>query len=188
MENKELLHFLFELGQLRRVKHEGWRSVGVDFPESVAEHSFRAAQLAYFLALMENYERPHEVATMVLFHDIAEARCGDFHRLAKRYVEVDEARIVEEQCAPLGSFGEEIVKFWHEVETRSSPAGKIAKDADELEQALAAREYVELGHVDAKHWLDNVAEVLLTNSAKQLLEELRSTSSREWWRRLEQKL
>lgn len=185
MNKSVILNFAFELGQLRRVKHEGWRSVGVDQPESVAEHSFRAAQIAFMLAHLERYENPYEVAVMALFHDIAEARTGDFHRIAKRYVSVNELKAVEQQCAPLGSIGTEVLRLWTEVENRSTVAGKIAKDADELEQAVAAKEYIELGHADASNWIDNVEAVLETESAKLLLNELRSVSSRDWWQQLE---
>ena len=51
---KNQINFLFELGQLKRVKHEGWRLVGVEHPESVAEHSLRAAQIGYVIAALEN--------------------------------------------------------------------------------------------------------------------------------------
>lgn len=47
---KKIITFIFELVQLRRIKHEGWRLVGIDNPESVAEHSLRAAQIGYILA------------------------------------------------------------------------------------------------------------------------------------------
>ena len=112
MDSKAILDFAFELGQLRRIKHEGWRTVGVEFPESVAEHSFRAAQIGYLLACMENYENPHEVSTLVLFHDIAEARTGDFHRVAKRYVSVNEQLAVDQQTNPLGSIGKDLQRYW----------------------------------------------------------------------------
>ena len=53
MENKDILKFLFELGQLKKVEHEGWRLAGVENPETVTDHSLRAAQIAYVLARLE---------------------------------------------------------------------------------------------------------------------------------------
>lgn len=70
MTSKDILNFIFELGQLKRIKHEGWRLIGVKFPESVADHCLRAAQIGYILAKMEKYENPFEVCSMVVFHDI----------------------------------------------------------------------------------------------------------------------
>ena len=39
--------------QLRRIKHEGWRLIGVDNPESVADHSLRAGKIAKDADLLE---------------------------------------------------------------------------------------------------------------------------------------
>ena len=43
---KGIARYLFELGQLKRVKRSGWWVAGVDQPESVADHSFRCAALS----------------------------------------------------------------------------------------------------------------------------------------------
>ncbi|MDI6721005.1 MAG: HD domain-containing protein [Candidatus Aenigmarchaeota archaeon] len=64
MENKDVLNFIFEMGQLRRIKHEGWRIAGVENPESVADHALRAAQIGFFLARLEGYDNPYEVCSI----------------------------------------------------------------------------------------------------------------------------
>lgn len=74
MENKDVLNFIFELGQLKKVKREGWRLIGMDNLESVSDHTLRAAQIGFILAKLEKYENPLEVCTMVVFHDIGEWR------------------------------------------------------------------------------------------------------------------
>ncbi len=91
MNTQNLINFIFELGQLKRIHHEGWKLAGVDTPDTVAEHALRAAQIGFILAKMEGYENPYEVCTMLVFHDIGEARVGDIHKVANRYVTVDEA-------------------------------------------------------------------------------------------------
>jgi putative hydrolase of HD superfamily len=50
---KELVRLIFETLHLKHVKHEGWRIIGVEHPDSVAEHSLCAAQIAYIIAKME---------------------------------------------------------------------------------------------------------------------------------------
>ena len=45
--------YLYEVGQLKRVKRSGWWMAGIADPESVAEHSFRTALLGYILASLE---------------------------------------------------------------------------------------------------------------------------------------
>lgn len=181
MNNKSITNFCFELGVLRRIKHEGWRIAGIESPESVADHTLRAAQIAFFLAHMENYPNPHEVATMVIFHDIGEVRVGDVHKIASRYIKVDEEQAVKDQLENLGTPGAEILNMWQQVEERSSRAGIIAKDADQLEQAFTAKEYIEKGIVVAQEWISSIRPILVTDSAKKLLEELVTADSNDWW-------
>jgi putative hydrolases of HD superfamily len=181
MEDKDILNLIFEFGQLRRIKHEGWRLVGVENPDSVAEHSLRAAQIGFLLAKMEKYENPYEVCTMVVFHDIGECRIGDIHKVALRYLEADEERVVREQTENLEDIGKDILKLWQEFEAKTTTAGIIAKDADRLEQAVMAKEYIERGHASAKDWIINVSRLLKTKSAKKLLKLLETTDSTDWW-------
>ncbi|MBT4917677.1 HD domain-containing protein [Candidatus Peregrinibacteria bacterium] len=184
MNKKNLTNFFFELGQLKRIKHEGWRIIGVEAPESVAEHSLRAAQIGYLLAEMEGYKKPEEVVTMIAFHDIGECRIGDLHKVASRYVEADEEKAVKEQTKPLKKTGEKILDMWKKVEKQSTKAGQIAKDADYLEQAVTAREYMEIGHKKASDWIKNISKRLKTKSAKQLLTEIKKTNPNTWWQGL----
>ena len=82
---KDLVKFLYELGQLKRVKRSGWWIAGIENPESVAEHSFRTAVIAFILAQLEGVD-PEKATVMALFHDMSEARTNDLHRIARRYV------------------------------------------------------------------------------------------------------
>lgn len=180
MTNK-ILNLFFELGQLRRIKHEGWRTIGIIHPESVADHSLRAAQIGYILAKLEKYKNPEEVVTMIVFHDMGECRVGDIHKIATRYIKVDESQAVKDQTKPLEKLGEEIYNLWECVETQKNIAGKIAKDADLLEQAITAKEYIEKGNKFAQNWVDNISQKLLTKTAKSLVKDLKKSSSHDWW-------
>lgn len=186
---KSILNFIFELGMLRRIKHEGWRVAGVPHPESVAEHSLRAAQIAFLLAKMENHPTPYEVVTITIFHDIGECRIGDLHKIAIRYVKVKEHRAVSDQTKTLKKIGAEIFDLWNQIEGKKpSKSGIIAKDADLLEQAVMAREYIEQGFKFAEDWIKNIALNLKTNSAKKLLAQLKNTDSHDWWQKLKKPL
>lgn len=180
MNHTDLLNFIFELGQLRRIKHEGWRTIGIENPESVAEHTLRAAQIGFILAKLENYPNPAQVCTMVVFHDIGEARVGDIHKVAKQYIIVAEAQATQEQLEPLGKLGDEIFDLWNQVENQNTPAGIIAKDADLLEQAVMAKEYLEKGYVAAQIWIDNVGKSLKTESSQELFAILKTVNSYDW--------
>ena len=47
IEITNIVNYIFELGQLKRIKQEGFRLNGIDKPHSVAAHSLRAAQIGY---------------------------------------------------------------------------------------------------------------------------------------------
>jgi len=180
MANKQLIKFIFELAQLRRIKHEGFRLSGVDCPLSVADHSLRAAQIGFFLARMEKYENPYEIVTMLVFHDIGECRTGDIHKVANRYIKADEEGAVKDQLQPLED-GSKLLSLWKQCEKRTSIPGVIAKDADYLEKAFTAKEYTETGHKSAVDWINNVRKHLQTKSAKVMLEEMVKMTSTDWW-------
>jgi putative hydrolase of HD superfamily len=181
MQTDEILKFFFEMGQLSRVKREGWRMIGVEQPESVADHSLRAAQIGWVLAAMEGYDKPEEVATMVIFHDMGECRVGDLHKVAARYATVNEEDAVREQTSRLAELGKRLFTMWKAKATRSSVAGVLAKDADLIELAVRAREYMEWGHKDAVEWFNAAVKGVQTNSAKQLLAQLPTISPSSWW-------
>ncbi len=181
---QNVCNFFFELAQLRRIKHEGWRLIGVEFPESVAEHSLRAAQIGYCLAKLEGYSKPERVSTILIFHDIGECRTGDIHRVAKRYIQSNEGGAVRAQMEKLGDMGKNIFSLWKEMEYGESKAGILAKDADFLDMAVTAREYIERGYTGAQDWINNISKALQTNSAKKLLKLLIKSNSLIWWKNL----
>lgn len=181
---RRICKFICELGHLKRIKHEGWKLCGVKDPESVAEHSLRAAQVGYLLARLEGYEKPEEISTILIFHDIGECRIGDVHKVARRYIDADEERAVREQVERLGEIGKDILTMWRKMDQLEGKAGAIAKDADLLEMAFTAREYIEIGFTAANDWVDKISKKLKTKSAKRLLEELKNSNCVEWWQGL----
>lgn len=184
MENKDIVNFIYELNHLKRIKHEGWRFIGIKDPESVAEHSLRTAQIGYILAKMEKYENPYEVCAIAVFHDVSECRIGDIHRIANRYIKVDNAEVVREQTQKFGEMGSDIFSLWEQAEERSTKVGIIAKDADRLDMAFTAKEYLEKGYDYASDWMNNITIGLRTESAKKLFEELKNSDSNAWWQGL----
>lgn len=184
MRTHHVLDFIAEMGHLKEIRHEGWRFTGVSQPETVAAHSLRAAQLGFLLAKMEGYHSPHEVATMVVFHDMGEARVGDLHAIARHYCEVNEEQAVRDQTGALGEVGEEIADMWKECEEISTEAGVLARDADKLEQAFTALEYMERGIEQAEALLVANGKLLKTTSAQKIFAELRSGYQTDWWQRV----
>lgn len=184
MDSKRICRFICELGHLKRIKHEGWKLCGVKDPESVAEHSLRAAQIGYILAKMEGFERASDICSILVFHDIGECRVGDIHKVARRYVVSNEERAVEEQCKSIGDIGNDIFRMWKTIELQEDTAGVIAKDADLLEMAFTAKEYIEIGYDSARDWIEKISKRLRTRSAKLLIDSLDDICCNEWWQGL----
>jgi len=179
---KTLINFIFETFHLKRIKHEWARLAGVDFPDSVAEHSLNAAQIGYILAMME-WADANKVSAMLIWHDVAETRIWDIHKVWSRYIHGKkeiEKKVMSEQLDWL-EFGQDVQALFDEYEERSTLEWKIAKDADYLEQAFQAKIWVEQGYSWMQNRIDNVGAALKTDSAKNVWEEMVKSSSNDWW-------
>jgi putative hydrolase of HD superfamily len=178
--------YLYELGQLKRVRRSGWWIAGVKDPESVAEHSFRTAVIAYILAQLEGAD-PSKVTLMALFHDMSEARTNDLHRIARRYVDWEnvEEKVVKDQSKRLpNEIAKQITSLLLDFEKASSLEARVVRDADLLECLIQAREYQALGYRDVADWISNSQAALTTDSAKRIASECLETETKEWWQGL----
>jgi putative hydrolase of HD superfamily len=183
---KDLVKFLYELGQLKRVKRSGWWIAGIENPESVAEHSFRTAAIAYLLAKLEGADTS-KTTLMALFHDMGEARTNDLHRIVRRYVNWEgvDQRVIKDQSKRLPShISEEMISVLSEFEEAISLEARIARDADLLECLVQAREYQALGYKEVVDWIINAKAALVTESAKRIAAECLETEPKEWWQGL----
>ncbi len=180
---KNIAKFFFELGQLKRVKRSGWWAAGIKDPETIAEHSYRAVMIGRILAELENADKD-KVTMMLLFHDVPEARVNDMHKVGARYVNFKEAelRALKEQITRLPSkIAKEALDNYNEMVERKTKEAIVAKDADLLECAIQAKEYLEQNYKDCENWIYNVEKSLKTKSAKEILKLIKKTKSNSWW-------
>ena len=183
---QELVHFLFEAGYLKNVDRSGWWLLGNKDPESVAEHSFRCTILGYILAKLEKVDTS-KVVMMCLFHDLHEARTNDLHKVAQKYINLEEAgdKATQDQLEPLKDpIGKDIADALGELTNQESKESVVAKDADILECAMQAREYQVQGYDGAVDWLDRADDRLKCESSKKLLAILKQSDPNEWWKKL----
>lgn len=186
---KDIAKFLYEMGQLKRVKRSGWWIAGVKDPESVAEHSFRTAAIAYLLAHLEGADTGKAVL-MALFHDLPEARTNDAHRIVRRYVDwrgVDKKAIGEQSKRLPDELAKQVILLFGEFEKEDSFEAKVVRDADLLECIVQAREYQALGFHDVADWIFNARAALKTESAKNIAEACINMEPKEWWQGLKAK-
>lgn len=178
----ETLHFCNEAGLLAHTPRSGFAFLGSG-KQSVAEHSFRVALIAFALADMVKEEMEVDRAkllAMSLFHDFPEARTGDLNYVNKRYVQADEQKAIEEirQAYP---FGGEIFTLLKEYREGETVEAQLAHDADQLELMLMLKKELELGNAFAENWMQNVEKRLHTFAAKTLADKVRQVSSHTWW-------
>jgi 5'-deoxynucleotidase YfbR-like HD superfamily hydrolase len=182
MAIEELNKFVHELGHLKQSARTGWWLAGVKQPESVAEHSFRTAALAYFLALQEGANAEH-TAILALFHDATEARLGDIPSVGKKYLDKpDEDKVAWDQIAgaPLPVV-EAYTSLISEFRERSTPEARLAHDADKLECLAQAIEYAAHGYPRAHDWISASQAALESESGRAMAAAMRDGDPDRWW-------
>lgn len=161
-----LVRFLRLAGALKRTKRTGWIDRGMPAAqvESVADHSFRVALLAWAAAAADPELDRDRVLLLALIHDLAEAVTGDVtpydldpdvgdqaaflnrrhlpsaERAAAR--RATEAAAIAELSRELPELlRAEIAELWRELEGHETPEAQFVKQADKLETYLQSVEY-----------------------------------------------
>ncbi len=171
--------FLFEAGMLKRTPRTGWQFLGSG-SESVAEHAFRTAVIAFALTRMVPGVDADRVLRMALLHDLPEARTGDLNYMNQKYVRVEEDRAVEDLARGL-TFGPEIVELLAEFRSQTTPEAVLARDADHLEMLLQLKEHMDVGNRNAEEWIPFSLRRLRTDAARDLAQRILARDSSAWW-------
>lgn len=181
-----ITNFIFEIETLKSIKRSGTAIARIAHPDSIAEHTAIAAQVAFILAHLEGADA-QKCACIMLFHDVPEVRIGDINKIQARYLETKEAekKAHLDQIRDLpSSIQLDLQQYFQEFIEQKTKEAKICKDADYLELAFQSKIYMEQGYHAKQNWLDNIEKALKTNSAKKLFAELLKTGSEEWWQGL----
>lgn len=180
---KEFIKYFYEIGMLKRLKRTGWYAAGVKDPETIADHTHRSIVITYFIAKLEKADAERAILLM-LFHDNVETRIGDTNKIAARYFDYKSAEnaVYEDQ---IKNFPEEIKKdlqgIYKEIKENKTKEAIIAKDADLLECAIQAKEYLDLGYKSMQDWINNVKKRLKTETAKKMIKAMEENASESWW-------
>lgn len=183
MNPKKICNYIFELGTLKKFQHSGVKLAGVKDSDTIAEHVYRTSIIGYVLAKMEKADAS-KTALICLFHDNAECRITDLHRVARRYINTKEGetKAYKEQVSGFPpETAKELTSLFMEFENAKTREGILARDADMLETAFQAKEYLELGYKACQDWLDNTEKVIKSKSAKSLFKTMKKTGFAEWW-------
>ncbi len=175
---KRLADFVFELGMLRRTPRTGYQFLGSG-AENVAEHSFRTAMIGYILARRGGADVARTVF-LCLFHDVHEARIGDFNYVNRIYNTSDPVLAFTHALEGTG-LREEVLDMWRELEAGETLEAKLAQDADQLDFIANLKEEQDLGNPYAAKWLAHALPRLRTDVAREFAEVIRETDQSEWW-------
>ena len=181
-----IVSFGYEAGQLKKLPRAGWLLAGIASPESVADHSFRVAVLAYVIAVQEG-ANPERAATLGLFHDFPESRIGDVPNVGRPYVTTaDPNKVIADQTAALpADLAAHITDLIAEHESAKSPnatlESRCSRDADKLECLMQAREYQAQGNQLVQPWIDSMIPAISTRTGMALAKTAQDLSPSIWW-------
>jgi len=175
---KKLADFLFEVGMLRKTPRTGYQFLGSG-SENVAEHCFRTAVIGYLLASLSGSDWA-KVVQMCLFHDLHEARTGDFNYVNRMYNSSDDHAAVRD-CLGQTGLQEELMEALQELEHALTPEAVLAQDADQLDLILSLKEEQDMGNPYAPKWLHYALKRLRSELGLRLAEAICATDHTDWW-------
>lgn len=175
---KRLADFVFELGMLRRTPRTGYQFLGSG-AENVAEHSFRTAMIGYILARRAGADVARTVF-LCLFHDVHEARIGDFNYVNRIYNTSDPLLAFTHALEGTG-LRAEVLDMWHELEAGETVEAKLAQDADQLDFIANLKEEQDLGNPYAAKWLAHALPRLRTEAGREFARVIAETDQSDWW-------
>ena len=140
MEPTELLQQLHLMERLKDATRHCYTSQGRH--ESVAEHSWRLALMAYWISDEFPEADMDKVIRMCLIHDIGEVFTGDIPTFLKTSADEDaEEKLLYAWVDTLPApFREEMRALYREMEARQTTEARIYKALDNLEAVIAHNE------------------------------------------------
>ncbi|MEX0918583.1 MAG: HD domain-containing protein [Candidatus Paceibacterota bacterium] len=176
---RQITDFIYETGIHSQTPRSGFWFLGSG-EQSVAEHLFHTAMIAYALAHLEPKADKRKAVLMALFHDIGEGRTSDHNYVHQRYGRLAEGEAVRDIARSV-PFGDEIFALFSEEQDRQSLEAKLVSDADQLEWMVTLRHEEIKGNIKAKEWIAIAGRRLKTKNAKKLAKVIIKTHPDAWW-------
>jgi putative hydrolase of HD superfamily len=143
------------LVHLKELPRAGWKRVGIEDGESVADHSYGVALLA-LVACPPGLDRDRLVA-MALLHDLAEAHVGDItpHDGVSRQ---EKHRRERAAMHTILHGAPDLLALWEEAEACTTPEARYLKRLDRAEMATQARRYAVTHGADVSEFLESAGD------------------------------
>lgn len=175
----QIANFLYETDMHRKTPRSGLWPLGSG-DQSVAEHLFHTAMIAYALAYLEPRADKNRMVLMALFHDIGEGRTSDLNYIHQRYGRLAEIEAVTDMSKNI-PFGKEVLALYQEEQARETLEAKLVKDADNLEWIVTLRGEEVKGNKKAAQWIRQAVKRLKTSPGKKLGKLLIDIDPDFWW-------
>lgn len=172
--------FIYEMGVHQHTPRSGFWFLGSG-SQSVAEHLFRTAYIAYALSHLVTSVDKNKVLLMALTHDIGEGRTSDLNYVHQRYGRLAEKNAVADIAASFPLFGKEIQALFEEEQANLTPEARLVKDADQLEMIASLRAEEVKGNLKARAWAKIVCKRLKTPIGKKIGVQLMKQHPDSWW-------
>ncbi|KKP30895.1 MAG: hypothetical protein A2312_03275 [Candidatus Staskawiczbacteria bacterium RIFOXYB2_FULL_32_9] len=184
-----LLKFLTESGKLKTIPRSGWVLRGVKNPESIAEHTFRVALMAWTLGRQKHNFNIEKLIKIALVHDLCEVYAGDITpydtilpkdtkkrkemlKTWPRFTEAQKKKLSESKHKkekqglnkliknlPAG-LKKEMEMLWLDYEKGLSREGRFFKQIDRAENLLQSLEYWQIDKsLPQKSWWTQANEL-----------------------------
>lgn len=176
--HQRIADFINEVGMLRFTPRTGYQFLGSG-AENVAEHSHRAAVIGYVLAKLAGADAAR-TTLLCLFHDLPEARTGDFNYVNHIY-NTCKPRLALEDAARGTGLEDDLLPMWDELNDNATQEALLAHDADQLDLIFNLKRESEKGNRHADAWLENALRRLRTDEGRALGEVVLETPSHYWW-------
>lgn len=172
-----LFDFFNIVSELKKTPRKGWKEkIGLEDPESVADHSYNTAIMAMVFSDLNGYDT-QKILKMALLHDLAESVTGDF---TPEEISKDNKREIENQTMreilsklPL-TIAENYERIWTEYQNENSKEAILVHEIDRLEMALQARKYLLEGYAKDKleMFFESARKDIKTKEVLKILDEI----------------
>lgn len=182
LEADRVAYLIHEAGVLKLLPRTGWAYCGISSPESVAEHSFRAALIAGLVAKAAVAD-PARATYLAVWHDTQETRVLDIPHLGRRYLDAaSNEKVTADQVSGLPEeVAADVKALIHEYESAESLEAQCARDADMLDGLFQAIEYRDAGANNVDGWIETCRAKLRTKVGKQIADAALSHESSQQW-------
>jgi putative hydrolase of HD superfamily len=176
---KHIVNLLFQARILKALPRSGYHFLGAG-KESVAEHVYMTAFIAWVLSRMVPEVDSLRLISMALLHDLPEARTGDLNYVQKKYLLAEEEKAIADTFRGL-PFADGAIELLAELDAGETEEAKLARDADQLALIIDLKGLSDIGFTPPGKWLPPVLERLRTEAGKRLAQSVLETESDGWW-------